>query len=216
MQRRSLIHSLIVAAFAGATGLAAHAQPTDRAAMADRESDRVAVRAGLEAYDRRVRGGEPGHQDRAGAGRAQGPLDEVRRRRAGAQGAVHRLGGPDDGRVQRLPVAARQVLQRRAGRVPPGVERWTCSPPRSGTRSCTGCRSGAARTPRSTTATWSSRPDSIPTSRRDVRRIQGLGEEADRQGPVGDWRCSAARPTRRRACCSPGSGATAARRSTPT
>ena len=32
----------------------------------------------------------PGDQDRAGAGRAQGPLDQVRRRRAGEEGAVHR------------------------------------------------------------------------------------------------------------------------------
>ena len=49
-----------------------------------------AVRAGVEATIAEFEAANPGHQGRAGARRAQGPLDEVRRRVAGEEGAVHR------------------------------------------------------------------------------------------------------------------------------
>ena len=72
----------------------------------------IAVRAGLEATIAEFEAANPGHQDRARARRAQGPLDQVRRRRAGEEGAVHRHRRPHDRGVQRLPDAARQVLER--------------------------------------------------------------------------------------------------------
>ena len=57
----------------------------DRAAVADRQPhrERSTSRCGS-ATIAEFEAANPGHQDRAGAGRAQGPLDQVRRRRAGA------------------------------------------------------------------------------------------------------------------------------------
>ena len=188
------LRSLLAAAVAA--GAAA-----GRAAMADREPHRKPIRADLEADDRRIRSRESGHQGRAGARRPQGPLDQVRRRRTGEESAVHRDRRPDHCRIQRLPAAARQVLERGARGIAQGVERGHAQIRATGRASSTGCRSGAAPTRKSTTATSCKKPGSIRPSHRRISTNICCGRRSSPAASTGRPRCSAARPTRPRAFC---------------